>query len=403
MASPPSRNDHTTVNMTTHDLARQETTPRFTSVNGNGYLITPPEKFADSFSQEERPQEASKEWQTKLAPLHERTPPTSPDDRTLPSIASATGYAVVDAPLFPERRTDRTRSETPLFETGRSSSVSRSQSAPGGADAVQAPVRTTLEPSLPLRPSKFAPLFGVENERDALDYYHSRINELRVIQQARLPSPKKSRSPGRDMFDDQQLRRLNRPAGITKSRPAPKAVSKPKASAATSLPERSSPPKPRKTATKPRTTSDFLNDAWPAAQQTRHKRAAPSKKVELDNVHWRELPDYAPSTSSLDSSGKTLKATWHGSPVDLVNDIDRGNLHSQELNVAATLRLSCAQYLSNKRKIFQGRLQALKDGKNFTKTAAQGACSIDVNKASQLWEAFERVGWFKESLFNQYL
>jgi hypothetical protein len=400
MTSPPLRNDHTTANMAAHDIAQQETTSRFTSVNG--YLITPPEKFADSFSQEERPQEAPKEWETKLAPLHERTPPTSPDERTLPSIASATGYAVIDAPLFPERRTERARSETPLFETDRSSSIPRSQSAPGGGDAIKSPVlsdiRTTLEPS---RPSKFAPLFGVKDERDALDYYHSRINELRVIQKARLPSPKKSRSPARDEFDNQQLRRLNRSAGITKSRPVPKPVSKPKASAAASLPERPSPPKRR--TPKARTTSDFLNDAWPAAQPAKHKRAPPSKKVEHDNVNWSELPDYAPSITTLDSSGKTLKATWHGTPVDLSNDIDRANLHPQELNVAATLRLSCAQYLSNKRKIFQGRMQALKDGKNFTKTAAQGACSIDVNKASQLWEAFERVGWFKESLFDKYL
>ena len=400
MTSPPLHIDGPTANMATHDIGQQETTSRFTSVNG--YLITPPEKFADSFSQEEKPQEASKEWEPKLAPLHERTPPTSPNDRTLPSIASATGYAVVDAPLFPDPRTDRARSETPLFDNDRSPSIPRSQSAPGGGEAVKSPllsnIRTTLEPPVQ---ANYSGLFGVKNERDALEYYYSRIGELRVIQKARLPSPKKSRSPQRDAFDNRQLQRL-RHGGITKSKPAPRPVSRPKASVTTPLPERSLPSKRR--TPKARTNSDFLHDAFPpSGQSTKHKRAPPSKKVEHDNVNWSELPDYAPPTTTLDSSGKTLRATWNGNPIDLSNDIDRAHLHPQEVVVAAALRLSCAQYLSNKRKIFQGRLQAIKDGKNFTKTAAQGACSIDVNKASQLWEAFERVGWFKESLFTDYL
>jgi len=33
--------------------------------------------------------------------------------------------------------------------------------------------------------------------------------------------------------------------------------------------------------------------------------------------------------------------------------------------------------------------------KDFRKTDAQQACKIDVNKASKLWTAFDKAGWFQ--------
>ena len=30
----------------------------------------------------------------------------------------------------------------------------------------------------------------------------------------------------------------------------------------------------------------------------------------------------------------------------------------------------------------------------FRKTDSQKACKIDVNKASKLWSAYEKIGWF---------
>ena len=62
-----------------------------------------------------------------------------------------------------------------------------------------------------------------------------------------------------------------------------------------------------------------------------------------------------------------------------------------EYAVAGELRLHAQQYLANKRRMFGKRLWCLKSGKNFTKTSAQNACNIDVNKASKLWEAYEKV------------
>ena len=89
--------------------------------------------------------------------------------------------------------------------------------------------------------------------------------------------------------------------------------------------------------------------------------------------------------------------------LDLSNDPDRHLLHEAEVNLAATLRLSCATYLCSKRRIFQARIEALRIGKEFRKTDAQQACKIDVNKASKLWSAYEKVGWFRKEYFEKYL
>ena len=225
------------------------------------------------------------------------------------------------------------------------------------------------------------------------------MEELRETRRE-LPTPRKSPSWNLDKESSRQLHSLSR-SGISKSRSAPRAISKPKAPVATS-PVKASPPKRR--TPKARTLSDFHESAFPAKESsTKHKRAPPSKKVDGENVNWTELPDYAPPSSDLDTNPKSLKVSWHGHALPLSDDPDQNQLHEQELQVASTLRLSCAVYLTNKRKIFQARLQALRDGKNFTKTAAQSACKIDVNKASQLWEAFDRVGWFNPEWYKEFL
>jgi hypothetical protein len=61
--------------------------------------------------------------------------------------------------------------------------------------------------------------------------------------------------------------------------------------------------------------------------------------------------------------------------------------------LAANLRLDAATYLTSKRRMFIARLNCLKISKEFRKTDAQQACKIDVNKASKLWTAFDKVGW----------
>lgn len=123
-----------------------------------------------------------------------------------------------------------------------------------------------------------------------------------------------------------------------------------------------------------------------------------------EDVDYNSLPDYAPPTSTLQTSPKSLKADWtSNNPLNLSNDPDRHLLHESEVNLAATLRLSCATYLCSKRRIFEARLQALRIGKEFRKTDAQQACKIDVNKASKLWTAYDRVGWFNKGYFEPLL
>lgn len=136
---------------------------------------------------------------------------------------------------------------------------------------------------------------------------------------------------------------------------------------------------------------------------TPESRASGTKRPE--DVDYRALPDYSPPTSTLPPGNpKSLKADWASNQVfNLSHDPDRAMLHEAELNLAATLRLSCATYLCSKRRIFEARLHALRIGKEFRKTDAQQACKIDVNKASRLWMAYDKVGWFDPRYFQQHL
>lgn len=117
-----------------------------------------------------------------------------------------------------------------------------------------------------------------------------------------------------------------------------------------------------------------------------------------EDIDYHALPDYSPPLSTLPKGNpKCLKADWPSSNLlNLSNDPDRAMLHEAEINLASTLRLSCATYLCSKRRIFEGRLNALRINKEFRKTDAQQACKIDVNKASKLWTAYDKVGWFDE-------
>ena len=49
------------------------------------------------------------------------------------------------------------------------------------------------------------------------------------------------------------------------------------------------------------------------------------------------------------------------------------------------------------------RLKELSKGKDFRKTDAQKACRVDVNKASRLHTAYEKVGWFDRRFVEGFL
>lgn len=128
------------------------------------------------------------------------------------------------------------------------------------------------------------------------------------------------------------------------------------------------------------------------------RAAAPSR----EDKDFNALPDYCPPVSSLPAKANSLKVDWKGAPIDLSNDPNRHLLHPDELSLAANLRLDAATYLTSKRRMFVARLECLKIKKDFRKTDAQQACKIDVNKASKLWTAFDKVSWLDQHWIERF-
>jgi len=143
----------------------------------------------------------------------------------------------------------------------------------------------------------------------------------------------------------------------------------------------------------------------------RTPRQAPAKvpvdpnkvKAIREDKDYNSVPDYCPPLTSLPPKHNSLKVDWKGAPVDLKSDPDYHLLHPDEVLLASNLRLDCATYLTSKRRIFVRRLECLRIGKEFRKTDSQQACKIDVNKASKLWQAFEKVGWLHADWVKKYL
>ncbi|KAL7621607.1 hypothetical protein AAE478_008932 [Parahypoxylon ruwenzoriense] len=130
------------------------------------------------------------------------------------------------------------------------------------------------------------------------------------------------------------------------------------------------------------------------------RRAVAPNREDKD---FESLPNYCPPTNSLPNKANSLKVDWKGTPIDLSNDPHRHLLHPDEVSLAANLRLDCATYLTSKRRMFMRRLECLRVSKEFRKTDAQQACKIDVNKASKLWMAFDKVGWLDKAWMASYL
>ncbi|KAG0131818.1 Homeodomain-like protein [Tuber indicum] len=130
---------------------------------------------------------------------------------------------------------------------------------------------------------------------------------------------------------------------------------------------------------------------------TRARAVAPREDTDFESI-----PDMSPPIETLDHL-KPLKADWKGTALDLTNDPHLHLLHPSEVGLASTLRLSCASYLTSKRRIFQDKVERAKQHKEFRKTDAQKACRIDVNKASKLWAAYEKVGWLDPKHIMKYI
>ncbi|CCX29857.1 hypothetical protein FPQ18DRAFT_323180 [Pyronema domesticum] len=138
------------------------------------------------------------------------------------------------------------------------------------------------------------------------------------------------------------------------------------------------------------------SDGTPAPRQ---RLTAPTR----EDSNFEALPDLTPPLSSLPDHNRALMTDWRGNPLNIENEPHFEKLHASEAKLASTLRLTPAIYLSSKRRIFIEKVRRTRIGKEFRKTDSQKACKIDVNKASKLWTAFEKVGWFDRQYIDPHL
>ncbi|KAK4889893.1 hypothetical protein LTR27_011406 [Elasticomyces elasticus] len=377
---------------------------------GAGHLITPQEQTYDSFSKDESEQ--------KSEHVHTVSLPISPEQETaLRTFTPTSSHQVQDELLFPDNSHSES-SQAPLFESQGEQSEEDTTTTPASTSTVRLPqivyVRGTL---IPIKDTKEA----------AYNYWKDVMgsnDRTRALQRSAgmipLPAPRKSSVPPLDQESEDMLRSLTRPAGITKRRSPPRAVITPRLVEAhmsrAATPELTTepattpatPPAPtparRSRTPKPRTQSEFYTDAFPGDDDKKHKRAAPSKQTasKEEDLLWHKMDDFCPPTSVLSSSNR-LKAMWGTGGLPIENETDYNELHPMEVELVATLRLKPVQYLANKRRIFAGKVNALKENKDFRKTNAQNVCNIDVNKTSRIFEAFKEVGWLDRKWFEQYL
>ncbi|KAH3686895.1 hypothetical protein WICPIJ_002126 [Wickerhamomyces pijperi] len=136
----------------------------------------------------------------------------------------------------------------------------------------------------------------------------------------------------------------------------------------------------------------------------RVRRVVSSPTPQPLNIDWESLPDFSPDVSALPANNtRCLKVEWKGQPMNLSDDPLVDKLHPAEVTLASILRLPCNLYLDSKRRLFMEKVARLKKGLPFRRTDAQKSCRIDVNKASRLFAAFEKIGWLNDDQFGKYL
>ncbi|KAK6457195.1 uncharacterized protein RJT20DRAFT_37804 [Scheffersomyces xylosifermentans] len=137
----------------------------------------------------------------------------------------------------------------------------------------------------------------------------------------------------------------------------------------------------------------------------RDNTQSPSLALQQQMLIDETIPDYSPDPQATlpASNVKCLRIEWKGQPMDLSQDPNILKLHPSEVILASILRLPVAVYLDSKRRLFFEKVQRLKTGKQFRRTDAQKACRIDVNKASRLFAAFEKVGWLEDKHFSKFV
>jgi hypothetical protein len=151
-----------------------------------------------------------------------------------------------------------------------------------------------------------------------------------------------------------------------------------------------------------RTSTPLSTVASPTPASTPRKPRTQTSSNKVHDMNPDQLQDFSPPVSTL-PAGKTLRAEWKGAPMDLSQDPNLHLLHPAEVQLAAVLRLPADIYIDSKKRLFAEKVYRLRQGLPFRRTDSQKACRIDVNKASRLFTAYEKVGWLDDSLFEKYM
>ncbi|CDO51548.1 hypothetical protein DV113_004388 [Geotrichum candidum] len=151
-----------------------------------------------------------------------------------------------------------------------------------------------------------------------------------------------------------------------------------------------------------RTSTPLSTAASPTPASTPRKPRTQTSSNKVHDMNPDQLQDFSPSVSTL-PAGKTLRAEWKGAPMDLSQDPNLHLLHPAEVQLAAVLRLPADIYIDSKKRLFAEKVYRLRQGLPFRRTDSQKACRIDVNKASRLFTAYEKVGWLDDILFEKFM
>lgn len=348
-------------------------------------LMSPPDPVLDSFSSHHNETNMGKQLgdgQSSIKHPMPMSPPISPYSRTVSTAESPAcppGQSIKDPLLYPgEDGIPSSPNQTPLFAPAEIEQHQRSidnhvrSRSPTSFVQITPPKKEDYELVLYFK-SQIGKLYAknprgwLRRERAFLLADRARSQKHRTIMPAAKPMTTKQQRSHR-----------------------PDRVHKPAAAA------------PRPIRTHPGTATSPIR---PAARRV-SATPEPSRRVVAPNREDKDfnaLNDYCPPLNSLPNRSNSLKVDWKGQPIDLSSDPNVSLLHPDEVTLAGNLRLDCATYLTSKRRIFERRLQCMRSGKEFRKTDAQQACKIDVNKASKLWTAFDKVGWLHDEWMEKFL
>ncbi|KAI7870342.1 Homeodomain-like protein [Spinellus fusiger] len=115
--------------------------------------------------------------------------------------------------------------------------------------------------------------------------------------------------------------------------------------------------------------------------------------LSLDDCDVYEDISWIPKNEVFNTSSP-IRVTWKGSHLKISHLPFYERLHSGEVHIASTLRLTPEQFLRCKRTLILAAYQRAKSGLQLRKSDAQKLCRIDVNKTSTLWSVFHQLGWF---------